>query len=387
MSTRPVVVFADVEPWEAFFQFAAALRRRGVVVERLTGADRSIVRRINDLLQRPIFRRIHAGIRLDEDGNVVTEHLPLHVLAAASAVEAVDLVAASLSASGELPVRTNVATSEQLLSDKLAMTRHALDHGLAAPLSWAAEEDHPLTPPFIVKPRLGSGGSGVVLVRDATTAAVVADEARSRPGRLMVQEWAPGELLHVAGVARRGELLQGATYRDVGAPRTPFGPPADVMTVDDPETMAQVSDLMVSLGYTGAFCLDYVRSAEGRALLVDFNARVFGSWAALQAAGMDFVGAYTYAWGLSSDRPTGGARAGVRLRVLPPDMSLAGTGSLVAILVQHLRDVTGSTRMLGGRWALSTSCRLFSAALVQAGRRGRRALSGHRSTNTAGPRA
>jgi hypothetical protein len=132
--------------------------------------------------------------------------------------------------------------------------------------------------------------------------------------------------------------------------------------------------------------LDYVRAADGRALLVDFNARVFGAWAALQAAGMDFVGAYTYAWGMSSHQPTGGARPGVRLRVLPPDMSLAGTGSLAAILSDHLRDVTGSMRMLGARWALSTTCRLLSAALVQSGRRAARlAIPRRRLGMSAGP--
>jgi hypothetical protein len=366
---RPVVVFADVDPWEAFLQFAAALRRRGVAVERLTAADRSIVRRVNDLLQRPVFRRIHPVVVRAAGGEVVADRLPVQLLADVRAVEAVDVMAAALASVGALPRRTAAPELEPLLSDKLAMTRYARDLGLAAPASWAAEEDHPLTPPFIVKPRLGAGGTGVVVVEDLATATRLGDEARAEPGLLLCQEWAPGELLHVAGVARQGELLQAACYRDVGAPRTPFGPPSEVLTFDDPQTLDETARLMTSLGYTGAFCLDYVRASDGRALLVDFNARIFGAWAALQSAGLDLVGAYTYAWGLSPVPPTGAARPGVRLRVLPADMSLAGAEALGAVLVDHLRDVSAHLGLLGARWAFSTACRLASGAAVQAARR------------------
>ncbi|MGY1914636.1 ATP-grasp domain-containing protein [Blastococcus sp. SYSU DS0973] len=366
---RPTVVFADVEPWEAFLQFAAALRRRGIRVERLTAADRSIVRRINDLLQRPVFRRIHPGVACDADGHVAPDELPVRLLAGARAVEAVDVMAAALASVHALPPRTADPELEPLLTDKLAMTRYARDHGLAAPASWAAEEDHPLSPPFVVKPRLGAGGAGVVVVRDLAQATRIADEARAEPGLLLCQEWAPGELLHVAGVARQGEVLQAGCYRDVGAPRTAFGPPSEILTFDDPETLAETARLMASLRYTGAFCLDYVRAADGRALLVDFNARIFGAWAALQTAGLDLVGAYAFAWELSSVPPAGAAPPGVRLRVLPADMSLAGTDPLGALLVDHLRDVSAHMGLLGTRWALSTSCRLLSATLVQAVRR------------------
>ena len=368
-SVRPVVAFVDIEPWEAFLQFAAALRRRGVSVERLTSADRSMIRRVNDLLQRPVFQRIHPLVVRSGSGEVVADQLPVQWLAGVRAVEAVDVMAAALASVHALPPRTAAPELEPLLLDKLAMTRYARDLGLAAPATWAAEEEHPLSPPFVVKPRLGAGGTGVVVVTDVATATRVRDEARAEPGLLLCQEWAPGELLHVAGVARQGELLQAACYRDVGAPRTPFGPPAEILTFDDPRTLEETTRLMESLGYTGAFCLDYVRASDGRALLVDFNARIFGAWAALQTAGLDLVGAYVHAWGMSPDAPTGAARPDVRLRVLPADMSLAGAEALGAVLLDHLRDVLAHVGLLGARWAFSTSCRLVSAAVVQAARR------------------
>jgi hypothetical protein len=373
---RPTVVFVDREPWEAFLQFAAALRRHGVSVERITAADRSVVRRGNDLLQRLVFRRIHPAVVLTAGGEIDAARLPVQLLADARAVEAVDVMAAALASVDALPRRTGVPELEPLLLDKLLMTAYARDHGLAAPASWAAEDDHPLTPPFIVKPRLGAGGTGVVVVEDIATATRLKEEARATPGLLIAQEWAPGELLHVAGVARQGELLQAACYRDVGAPRTAFGPPSEVLTFDDPQTLDETARLMTSLGYTGAFCLDYVRASDGRALLVDFNARIFGAWAALQRAGMDLVGAYSYAWGLSLVPPTGAARPDVRLRVLPADMSMAGAEALGAVLVDHLRDVFAHAGLLGARWAFSTSCRLVCGAVVQTARRAVRRARG-----------
>jgi hypothetical protein len=141
-----------------------------------------------------------------------------------------------------------------------------------------------------------------------------------------------------------------------------------VVTVDDPETLAQARALLGGLGFTGAFCLDYVRAADGRALLIDVNARIFGSWLALQKAGLDVVGAYAYAWGLSDRAPSGSVPAGLRLRVLPPDKAFGG--GLFSALARELAGVLGGARVLGPRWASAATARLVSAAVVQIVRRG-----------------
>jgi hypothetical protein len=371
---EPTVVFADFEPWEGFLQFAAALRRRGVRVERLTAADRTAVRRVNDLLQRPVFACTRPVLHRSS-ADVLAADVVAHLPASVAAWEAIDDIAAELNATPGLPLRTRSSALEGLLHDKLAMTRHAASHGLAVPRSWPAEAAHPLVPPFVVKPRTGAGGVGVRVITDEAAAARVAASARACPGLLLVQEWAPGELLHVGGVARAGSILQVAAYRAVGSPHAAFGPSTEVLTLDDPGTLDQATRLMDTLGYTGAFCLDYVRSADGRALLVDVNARVFGSWAALQGAGLDIVGAYLYAWGLRTEVPSGSVAPGRRLRVLPPDMALTGSRSLAGMFAAHLRGVAAGTPVLGRRWAFSTVCRLLCAVLVQARRRaGRPAL-------------
>jgi hypothetical protein len=209
----------------------------------------------------------------------------------------------------------------------------------------------------------------VELVPDDAAAARVVAAARAEPGRLMVQEWAPGELLHVAGVARAGAVLQSACYRAVGSPHSPFGPSAEVLTLDDPETAGQAAKLIGSLEYTGAFCLDFVRAADGQPLLIDVNARIFGSWAALQAAGLDLVGAWAYAWGLTDEPPAGAVHPGRRLRVLPPDLSLSGPRPVPVVLGAHLGAVGRAAGVLGPRWAVSAVARLLTAAAVRTGRR------------------
>jgi glutathione synthase/RimK-type ligase-like ATP-grasp enzyme len=365
---RPAVLFADVEPWEAFLQLAAALRRRGVRVHRVTAADRSRVRRVNDAFQRLVFHRtrpvLPRAATAAELGSRVLAELPAGI----RAVEAVDEVAAALTGLPGVPTRTASPELERLLSDKQLMGEHAAAAGLAVPPSWPAESDHPLRPPFILKPRLGSGGGGVLLVSDERTAAAVAERARHQPGTLLAQEWAPGELLHVAGVARRGALLQAACYRADGSPHAAHGPSATVVTVDDRDALTQAGELLAGLRYTGAFCLDYVRASDGRPLLIDVNARIFGSWLALQVAGLDIVGAYAYAWGLSDRPPAGAVAPGRRLRVLAPDKAL--TGFLPAAVGRELAVVLGSGRVLGVRWVVAAVARLVSAAAVQVARRG-----------------
>jgi hypothetical protein len=357
------VLFADVEPWEAFAQFAAALRRRGIRVERLTAADRSVVRRVNDLLQRPVYDRISPVLRFSPDGELEAGDVTAHLPAGLAGWEAVDVVAAPLAGAPGLPPRTGDPATDELLYDKLAMTRFAAARGVPVPRSWPAEEPAPVPPPFLVKPRLGSGGQGIELLPDEVAAGRL--RLTAPRGRLLCQEQAPGELVHVGGVARDGEVLQAACYRAVGSPYAAFGPSAEVLTVDEPAATGATKTLLGSLRYTGAFCLDFVRDADGRPLLIDVNPRIFGSWAALQAAGLDLVGAYLFARGLSAERPAGSVPAGRRLAVLPPDTAPAGRGSLAA----HLAGIARAARLLGGRWALSATCRVLAAALVRTGRR------------------
>jgi hypothetical protein len=364
---HPTVVFADLEPWECFLQFGAALRRRGVPVTRLTRADRTLPQVFNDLLQWPVFGRTQPVLGADgrPDPAAVERAVPDSV----AAVEAVEDVGSALvgRAVGRLPYEpTSGPPLDELLFDKLAMTGYAERHGLAVPRTWAAEQGTDELP-VVFKPRLGLGGRDVEVVRDPAERDRVVRLAQASPGRYLFQEFAPGELVHVGGVARWGTVVQAAAYRAVGSPHSAMGPSSEIQVVADQQVLDQAAALVAALGYTGAFCLDYVRDAGGRALLVDVNARIFGSWKALQDAGLDVVGAYLYAVGFTWEPPTGSARVGATVRTLPHNTVFDGA-RVGPLLRARMRLVLGAARALGWRWTVAMTLRLVSSAALQSAR-------------------
>jgi hypothetical protein len=119
-----------------------------------------------------------------------------------------------------------------------------------------------------------------------------------------------------------------------------------------------------------------VRDTDGRGLLIDVNARVFGSWKALQDAGLDMVGAYLYAIGLTATAPRGRARVGMTIRVLPHNLLFDETRPVGPVLRARLTAVLAAAADLGARWTVASALRLLAAGLVElARRRPRRAIA------------
>lgn len=276
---------------------------------RLTLARRTRSRRLADALQNIVYHSTHAVLPLDEDqmGLAAAQALPL----GSSPVEAIDGIAAALRGLPGVRMRTSSATNERLLSDKLEMTSHCGSLGVPVPATFAAESDHDLALPFLTKPRLGCGGCGITRVATQAEAARMRDLARASPGTLLAQEELQGELLHVGGVAKNGKLLQTAVYGEPHHEQSNFGPVTSIVILDAPEIIDRAAKVIDSLGLNGAFCFDYIRVADGRPMLLDVNARVFGSWLPLQQAGLDLVGSYMFAWGLSDVEPNGRIAPGI----------------------------------------------------------------------------
>jgi hypothetical protein len=115
----------------------------------------------------------------------------------------------------------------------------------------------------------------------------------------------------------------------------------------DRAAMEATERLLGALGYTGMFCLDFVGAEVGGPLLVDLNPRVFGSWAALQRAGVDLVTAYMYAHDLHPTAPAlNGARDGW-WATAPFNGYLGKVGEAPTLDVAELRSFQ---RFLGWRW-------------------------------------
>ncbi len=60
--------------------------------------------------------------------------------------------------------------------------------------------------------------------------------------------------------------------------------------LEKPEMLAAVARYLAELRYTGTFCIDFL--VADRDYMIDMNPRFFGSWPALQLAGVPLLEAY-----------------------------------------------------------------------------------------------
>ena len=108
-------------------------------------------------------------------------------------------------------------------------------------------------------------------------------------GGLVFQEPIVGDVLNVGGFARGGEVVAVA-YLTEQAPDDPEGPSVRIRTLQRPDLIESVAAYVAQTRYTGAICVDFISADEG--YLIDVNPRFFGSWAAVQAAGLPLLEAY-----------------------------------------------------------------------------------------------
>ncbi len=102
------------------------------------------------------------------------------------------------------------SSAVRLASDKLLAYRCLLEAGVPVPrteaVSFAAADRRlrELTPPFVVKPRDGCGGQGVVLVqrRSAVEAAIASLRSATRRRDFLVQDYVEGHAASVSVLAR-----------------------------------------------------------------------------------------------------------------------------------------------------------------------------------------
>jgi hypothetical protein len=71
-----------------------------------------------------------------------------------------------------------------------------------------------------------------------------------------------------------------------------MGPADKLLNIDDPELAESGRRIAAHLGIEGMINVDVIRDAQGRDWVHDVNPRVWGSFAAFRAAGVDFLGAY-----------------------------------------------------------------------------------------------
>ncbi|MDH3269880.1 MAG: ATP-grasp domain-containing protein [Gemmatimonadota bacterium] len=170
----------------------------------------------------------------------------------------------------------------RLCLDKLALAR-ACEDIIPAPRSAALDpafDSDDWTFPFIVKPRSGSGGRGVRLVRSERDLAEI-----HRDGSHLVQEYLPGEEYSVDVFADQDGQVR-ATVPRVRL-KVDSGVAVAARTVHDPELEAMARAVAQRIGLRFVANIQFRRDERGRLGLLEVNPRFPGTMPLTVRAGVD----------------------------------------------------------------------------------------------------
>lgn len=253
-----------------------------------------------------------------------------------------------------------------VLFDKLATRKLAAGTGVnVAPGRLLRPEDgagallHEFGAPLVVKPRhsyalelLGARGKAQV-VHDAATLARLLPELD--PAGTLVEGFFPGQGLGVSVLASGGRILQafehhrvreraGASFYRVSAPLTP--------------ALVQACQAMLAaLSYTGLAMFEFRRNEAGDWILLEVNARPWGSMPLPVALGIDFPYRWYRLLSAGDETPPVAYRTGIYGRNLVPDLYalkaeaeerpgiVARSGFLARHAAEMLRVATGRERL------------------------------------------
>ena len=362
------VLFVDGDLWEPFGQLAAALRPFGIASDHITAKPRNWRGWVSQRLEQVLFERtaneVQRGLGDGGPARVDPHRVAAWITAETLDVQARDDLGALL-LTDPLTVATPLCHTTALrqpaaIYDKWAITRLAQMCGVPVPLTWRTHDDPPVNGPVILKSPVGFGGQGTVLVTDEQQwPSAVAKVHELGWGEPFAQQYVGTRTINVAGVAVRGYLLLAACYEQLPRPDDPFGPAVNIRLTTHEGALDAAARLVEATGFHGMFCIDFVRDESDRALFIDFNPRVFGSWGALQELGYDFVGAYLHTLGIGPGprwRRTYGASQASTLGAPP------AAGSLGRWLTTRWATIRQQQPYAGAGWARTTRARTLALA-------------------------
>ncbi|HRY10190.1 MAG: hypothetical protein KDC39_15610 [Actinobacteria bacterium] len=359
---KPLVVFADTEPWEAFVWLAGAVRRRGFRTARVTAPPGTRGQRISARAYRVVFGPTEHTLQW-AGGTAPVDVTGIRLLSRPDVIDlqATDRVAAALASSpqwAELPYLQRVPGTDQArIFDKRAQMQDAVLAGVPVPRT--ADEAQQIDGPLVViKQRVGSGGDAVVVAaRDEV--ASWQQRWRGQGGGLIYQEPHPGASFNVGGYAVAGQLAAAGCYRAREARGDPGGPSAVIRPADRPDLMEATRRYLANLRYTGPFCLDFLVSADDF-VFIDFNPRFFGGWAALTLSGVPILDAYLDHL-RGSDKRFRPTAPDPRVRLTQPVVS-GGVGETLSTSASLLRSMYPLVGWRGEVAAIPSLARALRAA-------------------------
>lgn len=362
----PTVVFVDSIPWESFCSFAAAIKQRGLETARITAHRVERFQQLVQKAERVVFGPTQLRITRPEDTGRPMElqwsSLDTLLPTGTIDIQASDVIAARILQSNdpaERFLRRVPADRDPMqLIDKWKSKQLCEELGIPTPAGTDRCETDSF--PTVVKARVGSGGSEVRIAHDPEQLAEAWQALTDVNGVTPILEaFHPESAIRFGGVAKNGELLVGSAYEVRPDPHLPLGPARSARAIDLPDLVDDVRRLVAATQFTGLMCIDYVNDPGGPPLANDINPRVFASWAALQHAGVDVIGAYLHSLDLGP-RPTQGAvdyATWFNMFSFPlPEATSAA--ALRARRREDLQLVKQNRAIMGDTWARLTTARI-----------------------------
>ena len=348
-----VILIAEDEYWQPGLDFAAAMRYRGHTSIRLTADSPEAARRGG-------LRRWSSVATCTLNAAVTEEGLPSAVgLAEIDAVRPMDWQAAEsvlnwLSRHGyeqRLSFERSTGLPPHDVQDKQAFTRFLEQQGLAVPLTWDSIEVIPddVCGPFMFKLREQGGGIGIERCEDR--AALVACASMYEGQAYIVQRFHTATPTVAAGIAKAGKPVQMMTYTSLLDPRRPFAMAYGLRVVENAAVYRYAEDVLAVLGITGPFALDTVPGVNGDPLALDMNLRIWGSWTACQAVGMDVLSSYEHAIGVGTHPGPLRLESEYAPILRRPPLGVRSVSERTTWLAAESAEIRRRASWLGWRWA------------------------------------
>jgi ATP-grasp domain len=289
--TARTVLFVDERGWDCFFQLAAGARRAGFRSVRVT-------------LERP--SRVASYLCFDRTIGLGSPADLADLGDRLAGEDVVDVQVVETLANGTFDglLGTGSTTGVDRLSrrtvaaDKLAVAERLAEAGCAVP-RWlpgagatAAGIVDELGLPVVSKVRTGSGGQGVAVLRTRDEVGAALRDGADSPDHFF-ERFVDGRALQFAGVVGE-EGIAAVTYETITR-KSPMGPASEVVCVDDPQLFDTGRRVCEALGISGLVNINVIRGDDGHDWIHDVNPRVWGSFLAFRAVGVDLMGAY-FAW-------------------------------------------------------------------------------------------
>ncbi len=147
--------------------------------------------------------------------------------------------------------------------------------------------------PVLIKTRIGNSAKGVFIAKDRDLLikefkAIVEEFNLSEDRLPVLQEFLPGPKVGVLGVYNHGKHVGSVVFdivRSKGASN--FGTSTYRITINDSDIRQSAIAIAEHLQWNGVVDMDFVRDAQGKGYLIDFNGRLGGATALTYFAGVD----------------------------------------------------------------------------------------------------